>query len=127
MIMTQEDIKSYARGRAQDQYCRSENSMRQYTIAQIHAFTDGFLDRAEWRINSVWHSTSEEPEVDRHCIIEVESIEDEERFINYVSSVWSTYGWTEDYLQLIDRRSEGHQYKITRWAYVEDLLPNKEE
>lgn len=83
-----------------------------------------FIQGANWRINSAWHSTSEEPEVDRHCIIEVESIEDEERFISYVSSVWSTYGWTEDYLELIERRSEG-QYKITKWAYVEDLLPNK--
>lgn len=124
--MTQEDIKSYARGRAQDQYCRSENNMLQYTIARIHAFTDGFLDGAEWRIKKLWHDVSEEPEVGKYCLLEVESIEDEERFINYVSSVWSMYGWTEDYLQLIDRRSEG-QYKITRWAYVEDLLPNKEE
>lgn len=124
--MTQEDIKSYARGRAQDQYCRSENNMRQYTIAQIHAFTDGFLDGAKWRIKKLWHDVSEEPEVGKYCLLEVESIEDEERFINYVSSVWSRFGWTEDYLELIERRSEG-QYKITRWAYVEDILPNKEE
>ena len=89
-------------------------------------YEQGFKDGANWRINSVWHSTSEEPEVDRHCIIEVESIEDEERFINYVSSVWCRFGWTEDYLELVERRSEG-QYKITRWAYIEDLLPNKEE
>lgn len=101
--------------------------MRQYTIAQIHAFTDGFLDGANWRINKMWHSTSEEPEVDRHCIIEVEAYEDDgTKYTDYVSSVWSTYGWTEDYLELIERRSEG-QYKITRWAYVEDLLPNKED
>lgn len=125
--MTQEDIKSYARGRAQDQYCRSENNMRQYTIAQIHAFTDGFLDGANWRINKMWHSTSEEPEVDRLCIIEVEAYEDDgTKYTDYVSSVWSRSGWTEDYLKLIERRSEG-KYKITRWAYIEDLLPNKEE
>lgn len=89
-------------------------------------YEQGFKDGANWRINSAWHSTSEEPEVGKHCLLEVESIEVDERYIDYVSSVWSMYGWTEDYLQLIDRRSEG-QYKITRWAYVEDLLPNKEE
>lgn len=86
-----------------------------------------FENGANWRINSVWHSTSEEPEVDRHCIIEVEAYEDDgTKYTDYVSSVWSRFGWTEDYLELIERRSEG-QYKITRWAYVEDILPNKEE
>lgn len=90
-------------------------------------YVQGFKDGANWRINSAWHSTSEEPEVDRHCIIEVEAYEDDgTKYTDYVSSVWSVYAWTEDYLELIERRSEG-QYKITRWAYVEDILPNKEE
>lgn len=90
-------------------------------------YEQGFKDGANWRINSVWHSTSEEPEVDRHCIIEVEAYEDDgTKYTDYVSSVWSRFGWTEDYLELIERRSEG-QYKITRWVYVEDLLPNKED
>lgn len=90
-------------------------------------YEQGFKDGANWRIKKLWHDTSEEPEVDRHCIIEVEAYEDDgTKYTDYVSSVWSRFGWTEDYLELIERRSEG-QYKITRWAYVEDLLPNKEE
>ena len=135
--MTQEEIENAGRierekiiNELQDGYNNHHHDINLYTVASA---TIGqyalplFIAGAKWRINSAWHSTSEEPEVDRHCIIEVEAYEDDgTKYTDYVSSVWSTYGWTEDYLELIERRSEG-QYKITKWAYVEDILPNKEE
>lgn len=119
--MTRKDIEKAAEEYANDA-CRPlwRTGYEQVCMAD-------FIAGAKWRVNSVWHSTSEEPEVDRHCIIEVEAYEEDgTKYTDYVSSVWSRFGWTEDYLELIERRSEG-QYKITRWAYVEDLLPNKEE
>lgn len=116
--MIKEDTEKAANDFADREY--------EYNDIDRNALYKGFYWGAQWRINSVWHDVSEEPEVGKHCLLEVESIEDDERYIDYVSIVWSIYGWTEDYLELIERRSEG-QYKITRWAYVEDLLPNKEK
>lgn len=120
--MTKDDIKK----------AKSENAERIANIAYSgggHIGQDdletAFENGAEWRINKMWHNTSEEPEVGKHCLLEVESIEDGDRYIDYISSVWSIYGWTEDYLQFIERRSDG-QYKITRWAYTEDLIPTED-
>lgn len=90
---------------------------------------DIFFRGANWRINSVWHDadSDQEPEEGKLCLLEIESYdEDEERYIDYVSSQWGHFGWTDDFLKIIKRRSEG-RYKIIRWAYIKDLIPNKED
>lgn len=92
-------------------------------------FCQGFVEGAEWRINSVWHRTDngQAPEEGRLCLLEVESYEEDgERYVDHVSSQWGHFGWTDDFLKIIKRRSEG-RYKIIRWAYIEDLLSIKED
>lgn len=106
-------------------------SEREYEIGDIDKgpLYKGFYHGAIWRVNSVWHRTDngQAPEEGRPCLLEVESYEEDgERYVDYVSSQWSHFGWTDDFLKIIKRRSEG-RYKIIRWAYIEDLLPIKEE
>lgn len=120
--MTQEDIE-----KAADEYvneaCRPlwRNGYEQ--VCKVD-----FMQGAKWRIDSVWHDadSDQEPEKGKLCILEVEVYdEDGERYIDYVSSQWGRFGWTEDYLEIIQRRSV--RYNIIRWAYIYDLAPGKEE
>lgn len=105
--MTQEEFKNYSKDRAQEKYCSSENNTSRYTIAQIHAFSDGFLDGAKWRANSVWHEASEMPE---HKFALVE---------------YDCFPKGHGYVVVPDPREVIKA--ITRWAYIEDLLPIKED
>lgn len=69
----------------------------------VYAFTRG----AEWRINSVWHDASEMPE-NKFSLVEYDC-------------PLTGHG----YVVVPDPREVIRA--ITRWAYIEDLLPSKEE
>lgn len=119
--MTQKEIEEAA-----VDSCVFENSIFNPELTPY--YEQGFKNGAKWRINSVWHDadSDQEPEEGKLCILEVEVYdEDGERYIDYVSSQWGRFGWTEDFLEIIERRSV--RYKIIRWAYVDDLLPNMDE
>lgn len=69
-----------------------------------------FADGANWRINSVWHDANEEPEkTDRYILIDSVS-----------------YDGIRCYNVICARHYDKHPFN-ERWAYIEDLLPNKEE
>lgn len=70
---------------------------------------DAFEHGANWRIDSVWHEASEEPERNR---IYLAQLGDSAFDTFYDSGNW-------------ERFSRG--VNMQRWAYVEDLLPNKKE
>ena len=72
---------------------------------------EDFLAGAEWRINSVWHDVSEKPENGR-CIL----VDKEYR----IQAVWKQ-DIGDDWL------NDVNHFEITRWAYVEDLLPERKE
>ena len=76
----------------------------------------GFKKGAEWRINSVWHDAAEEPERET-AIIVLFSEENHE-----METVYYTYDSPDDCWEEI---KENHTF--SKWAYVEDLLPNMEE
>ena len=61
-----------------------------------------FVYGAHWRINSVWHDASEEPRIGEHIIAI-----DESGFIAEECYYGRMYG--------------------TRWAYIDDLLPERKE
>lgn len=66
-----------------------------------------FKVAAEWRINSVWHDIDKDlPEYNKHIVNEdwFDFIPKDEKDLKRIIS----------------------QYQFKRWAYVEDLLPNKE-
>lgn len=70
-----------------------------------------FVDGAEWRINSVWHDASEKPENGRYILVDKEY---------RIQAVWKQY-IGDDWL------NDVNHFGITRWAYVDDLLPERKE
>jgi len=82
-----------------------------YVMAKRKAFADG----ARWRIHSVWHDVSEMPELRKPYIYEMDFGEDN---VDYDIDVLN--------IKVADWESFAEIMKMTRWAYIEDLLPNKE-
>ena len=87
-------------------------------------FTDGFKAGVEWSrkefIKSLWHDASEEPEQLSLCIVYgVFPYKDREQIEDYFISYFTPYGWTDDYFP------RNHTYTIKRWAYLDDILPEK--
>lgn len=107
--MTQEEIKNKAKEYAQDKYCTDGNPIPQYKIAQIHAGRDGFIDGVNWRINSVWHDVMEAPCRNKIYLVQIGE------------------GTFDTFCDSDDWESFSKYFNFVRWAYVKDLLPNKEE
>ena len=71
-------------------------------------YESGFIDGAEWRINSVWHDVEKElPEYNRRV----------------VNEDWFDFTAKDEK----DLKRIMNQYPFKRWAYVDDLKPNMEE
>lgn len=98
--MTKEDIE-----KAAVDSCVIENSI--FNPALTPYYQQGFKDGAEWRINSVWHDASEVPEK-KPALVE-----------------YSHFPKGHGYLVVPDPREVLES--ITRYAYIEDLIPNTEE
>ena len=72
-----------------------------------------FMDGARWRINSVWHDVREQPEQDKCFIYEIGDGRYEIDCIYKKEKLnWERYA---------------AQLNIIRWAYVDDLLPERKE
>lgn len=69
----------------------------------------GFIAGADWRINSAWHEGSEKPDTDKGDLLVIVK----DAFGKYV------YVHQNAYYVL--------KYSCVRWAYIKDLIPNKEE
>lgn len=69
----------------------------------------GFIEGAEWRINSVWHDVNERPVPNK--LILAYSTDFDEYFI----------GDLRDFEEFVEH------WKITLWAYIDDLLPERKE
>ena len=80
---------------------------------------DGFIAGAEWRINSVWHDASEEPEQEYESIlVEYEDWGFEGSDYTVCDDIW-------DYRTRLKR--DGVYCTILRWAYIKDLIPERKE
>lgn len=108
--MTKEQIKNEAAEYAKGKYGGKNAEM--WSIAQIHAGRDGFVAGADWRINSVWHKPEEVPEADRDIIVK--------SYKEYQTWVLSKY-LLPDWKDLLE------DYKVTCWAYIDDLIPTEDE
>ena len=73
-----------------------------------------FVDGAQWRINSVWHDTSEIPEPGKDCLVEYKDGD---------GNVCARLDWRSEYEWV----NACHYDKILRWAYIDDLLPDGKE
>lgn len=92
--------------------CTSEKQEEWLKYYGIHCFLDG----ARWRISSVWHK-AEKPDENKPCLVEYKSPNNGKT--RYKVSVYCGYEWKE---------LTHYEHSCTiRWAYIEDLLPNKED
>lgn len=72
----------------------------------------GFIRGANWRINSVWHDVEEEPKQNAWFIAQI----GDDAFDTFIMQIESNR-W--------DRWCNG--LNIRRWAYIDDLLPERKE
>lgn len=68
---------------------------------------------AEWRINSVWHDANETPISGKEALVKYIT---GDLKIKYRVDVFCGYEWKE----------MCHYDKLIQFAYIEDLIPNKE-
>ena len=86
---------------------------------KVGAFQRGFVAGAQWRINSVWHDASEEPEQeDESILVEYEDWGIECSDYTVCDDIW-------DYRIRLKR--DGAYCTILRWAYIKDLIPERKE
>lgn len=82
-----------------------------YKTTDLISFANGFVDGAEWRINSVWHDMKEIPKVGKIIILVNE--EGQGVIILVFPST--------------DINNLPFTMKFVRWSYLYDLLPTKED
>lgn len=79
-----------------------------------------FKDGAKWAINEflkdLWHQNTEEPDKSKSDIITLGF--DNDAYLQFKESIlWNTESW----------RHSISRCQITKWAYLSDILPKKEE
>lgn len=89
-----------------------ENAATQYAQTFIEGSITAYKSfkvAAEWRINSVWHDAIEKPCRNKWYIAQI----GDNAFDTFTDSVnWNSYA---------------RSLNIIRWAYIEDLIPSKED
>lgn len=99
--MTREDID-----KAAESY---EDGLIYSSIKDQCDIQKAFKDGANWRINSVWHDAREKPRRNKWYIAQI----GDNAFDTFTDSVnWKSYA---------------RSLNIIRWAYIEDLIPSKED
>ena len=96
--MTREDIKKAAEEYAKEA-CRPIWRSGKEQVCMID-----FMEGAKWRINTVWHNSTEKPVPGK--LLLVNTIYGEYDFCYYEVYVWNT---------------------VMTWVYMKDLIPNTEE
>lgn len=105
-----------------------EEAARYYCNNRYHASQDapfiaeGFRYGAKWAINEflkgLWHHADEEPKKNRLVLTDTQSIMDKGRIC------WLTVKLTENGF-VRNWSNYAKVTKITRWLYIDDLLPKK--
>ena len=75
-------------------------------------FNEGFIAGVEWRINSVWHDNSVRPSDDCDVLVETIRRIESDRYDADYNELDSGTDW---------------ETEVIRWAYIEDLLPDRKE
>lgn len=118
--MTREQIEKAAMGYAVgNSWYPGETSYESDIKAMEESFADAFKAGSQWRINSVWHDASEEPEQeDESILVEYEDWGIECSDYTVCDDIW-------DYRIRLKR--DGAYCTILRWAYIKDLIPERKE
>lgn len=103
--MTREDIKKEALDFSKRKY----GEEYQYPMAKTQACCWGFVNGAEWRINSVWHDITEIPENNMSLLC----------VTDHGCNVFGPNN--TEFKEVVE------YFHIKKWAYLEDLIPNTED
>lgn len=112
--MRKENIEHVAREHARQNFPPIE-SASMYRTGKTAGYISGFIDGAQWVINSVWHDAKEVPK-DKSANAAILAIPSDE------SSFYITFLNTAPRWESYVKRNE-----IKCWAYVTDLLPERKE
>lgn len=105
--MKRKDIKKAAKW-------HYENLCLYQDYGDEEVYLDGFVDCADWRINSIWHDASEPPITGKEALVKYMT---GDLKIKYRVDVFCGNEWKE----------MCHYDKLIQFAYIEDLIPNVEE
>ena len=91
-----------------------EFAEREYEISDIDKIPlyKGFFHGAQWRINSVWHDNSVRPSDDCDVLVETIRRIESDRYDADYNELDSGTDW---------------ETEVIRWAYIDDLLPERKE
>ena len=76
---------------------------------------EDFIAGVEWRINSVWHNSDEEPEERKEILVEY-------RFMTPDGEIEVR----REVVESLDDLSDSY-CDVLNWAYIDDLLPERKE
>lgn len=107
--MTREQIEKAAFQCAKDRW---EYSGVQYAKVKVRGTVFGFKMGAQWRINSVWHKNGEKLPSENKPILFVNSVGGYEVTVRLTGMDWETFC---------------NNTGLIRWAYVDDLLPERKK
>ena len=88
-----------------------EDSLIYASVSEQCDVQKAFITGANWRINSAWHEVSERPYENEPIIIEREN----GKFSLHEKGYDGPWKYNVE------------QFNFKRWAYVKDLIPDKEE
>lgn len=73
-----------------------------------------------WNEFQDWHECKEEtddaPKINSYCLLRIEYLLDGENYTDYVTSIWGTFGWTEDNLEYF--KNNCTDWNITHWKQI---------
>lgn len=104
--MNKQDIKKAAK--------EYDESLTYSSVKEQYDVEKAFVKGAEWRINSIWHDASEQPIVGKEALVKYITGDGE---MKHRIDVFCGYEW----------REMCHYDKLIQFAYIEDILPTKED
>lgn len=124
-IMTRKDIE-----KARSNYIKGLCDAKKLSnSAEIDIACNGFVDGAEWRITSIWHTMEEEPQVygeyENKICPQIPCL-----VLGYLNTGYG-YGvryWNVAYKVWDDEECDDYECSkdnIEKWCYLDDLLPTK--
>lgn len=96
-----------------------------FSIADIHlgdressnALCEEIVKR--WNEFEEWRECKDDdenpPEIGTECILRIVYSCDSEECVDYVTSVWNSFGWTKDYLESFEYYDD---YRVTHWKPI---------
>ena len=91
---------------AAEKYC-DECQVSRGMATELEA---AFVAGADWRINSVWHDASEKPKNDKMLVV-----------LDHNNRPWVLGPDNKDWKNTVAI------FCVKKWAYIEDLIPRKED